>query len=148
MCQLFIPVLLNLLLHTTATSTPQGLLVGSRREHPFHLSGLHTVFNQLTLYPLANLVPSLRQYQSHRYCGEPPRTHSLCSCPQRYCGEPPRTHSPRSSPPLDTNKDTVALATNTRAPHSPRAQYQLPLQLLKRPRAALQQLSVCRGSCL
>ena len=41
-----------------APSTPQGLLVGSKREHPFHLLGIHTqVFNQLTLYPLANLVP-------------------------------------------------------------------------------------------
>ena len=29
-------------LRTMATSTPQGLLVGSKREHPFHLSGLHT----------------------------------------------------------------------------------------------------------
>ena len=42
-----------------APSTPQGLLVGSKREHPFHLLGIHTQqsFNQLTLYPLANLVP-------------------------------------------------------------------------------------------
>ena len=41
-----------------APSTPQGLLVGSKREHLFHLPGIHTrVFNQLTLYPLANLVP-------------------------------------------------------------------------------------------
>ena len=42
-----------------APSTPQGLLVGSKREHPFHLLGIHTQqsFNQLTLYPLVNLVP-------------------------------------------------------------------------------------------
>ena len=60
-----------------------------------------TVFNQLTLYPLANLVPSLRQYQSHRYCGEPPRTHSLCSSPQ-----------------LDTHKDTKAYNTRAQAPLS------------------------------
>ena len=32
----------EIFLHTTMTSTPQGLLVGSKREHPFHLSGLHT----------------------------------------------------------------------------------------------------------
>ena len=25
-----------------APSTPQGLLIGSKREHPFHLSGIHT----------------------------------------------------------------------------------------------------------
>ena len=27
---------------TMAPSIPQGLLVGSKREHPFHLSGIHT----------------------------------------------------------------------------------------------------------
>ena len=82
MCQLFVQVLRNLP-YTLQEGTPVPPL------WPPH----STVFNQLTLYPLVNLVPIYRQYQSHRYCGEPPRTHSL-----------------RSSPQLDTHKNTRALA--------------------------------------
>ena len=65
-----------------APSTPQGLLVGSKREHPFHLLGIHTQqsFNQLTHFiPWPIWSPSLAILVSHHYCGEPPRTHSLHS---------------------------------------------------------------------
>ena len=96
MCQLFVQVLRGPLLTYYGAEYSAGS-VGWFQEgtpvpplwHPHS-----TVFNQLTLYPLVNLVPFHRQYQSHRYCGEPPRTHSL-----------------RSSPQLDTHKDTKASNT-------------------------------------
>ena len=34
--------LVVLLIYYSAPSTPQGLLAGSKREHPFHLLGIHT----------------------------------------------------------------------------------------------------------
>ena len=77
-----------------APSTPQGLLVGSKREHLFHLLGIHTQ-QSLTNWHFIHWPiwsPSLAILVPHHYCGEPPRTHSLHSSSQ-----------------LDTHKATQAL---------------------------------------
>ena len=94
-----------------APSTPQGLLAGSKREHPFHLLGIHTQQSltnwHFILWPIWS--PLLAILVPHQYCGEPPCTHSLHSSSQLdthkvlvhrkyehkspHCGEPPRTHS-------------------------------------------------------
>ena len=77
-----------------APSTPQGLLAGSKWEHPFYLLGIHTQQSLTNLHfiPWPIWSPSLAILVPHHYCGEPPRTHSLHSSSQ-----------------LDTHKATKAL---------------------------------------
>ena len=111
-----------------APSTPQGLLVGSKREHPFPLWHPHsTVSNQLTLYPLANLVPFTGNTSTSPLLWRASRTHSLHSSSQ-----------------LDTHKDTKLLAlkslfTRVQAPESS--------EYINQPnRAASQQLFIGRGA--
>ena len=67
-----------------APSTPQGQLAGSKREHPFHLIGIHTQqsLTNRDFIPWPIWSPSLAILVPHRYCGEPPRTHSLHSSSQ------------------------------------------------------------------
>ena len=66
------------------TSIPLGLLARSKREHPFHLSGIHTQ-QSLTNWHFISW-PIWSPYQAilvpHRDCGEPPHTHSLHSISQ------------------------------------------------------------------
>ena len=67
-----------------APSTPQGLLAGSKREHLFHLLGIHTQQSLTNWHfmPWPIWSPSLAILVPHHYCGEPPRTHSLHSSSQ------------------------------------------------------------------
>ena len=75
--------------HSMVTSTPLGLLARSKREHPFHLSGIHTQ-QSLTNWHFISW-PIWSPYQA-------------ILVPQHNCGEPPRTHSLRSSFLLDTQR--------------------------------------------
>ena len=90
-----------------APRTPQGLLAGSKREHLFHLLGIHTQQSLTNRHfiPWPIWSPSLAILVPHHYCGEPPCTHSL-----------------HSSSRLDTHKVTQVLtqklyhkSLNTRA---------------------------------
>ena len=67
-----------------APSIPQGLLAGSKREHLFHLLGIHTQQSLTNSHfiPWPIWSPSMATLVPHHYCGEPPRTHSLHSSSQ------------------------------------------------------------------
>ena len=90
------------------TSIPPGLLARSKREHLFHLSGIHTQ-QSLTNWHFISW-PIWSPYQATLE-------------PHPNCGEPPRTHSLHSSSQLDTHKDTKllthkSLITRAQAPQS------------------------------
>ena len=111
-----------------APSTPQGLLVGSKREHPFHLSGIHTQQSLTNWHfiPWPIWSPSLAILVPHHYCGEPPRTHSLHSSSQ-----------------LDTHKDTKASNTQKLIYKSSSTRE---LKIHQPTRAASQQLFIGSGA--
>ena len=104
-----------------APSTPQGLLVGFKREHPFHLLGIHTQqsLTNWRFIPWPIWSPSLAIPVPHHYCGEPPRTHSLHSSSQ-----------------LDTHKATQALTQKPKHKSSTTRE----LKIHQRARAASWQL--------
>ena len=130
MCQLFIQVLRNLLLRTTVTSTPQGLLVGSRREHLFHLSGLHTQ-QSLTNW---HFIP-WPIWSPLTGCTSPTFTVESLLVPTVCIPVPNWTHT-------KTRKLLTPKLIYKSSSTSELSAQQLP----KNPRAALQQLFICRGS--
>ena len=97
------------------TSTPPGLLARSKREHPFHLSGIHTQ-QSLTNWHFISW-PIWSPYQA-------------ILVPQHNCGEPPHTHSLRSSSLLDTQSflHPRSLFTRAQAPQS--SEYNKPTEQL------------------
>ena len=129
MCQLFIQVLRNLL-RTTATSTPQGLLVGSRREHPFHLSGLHTQQSLTNWHFIPWPIWSPLTGRT-----SPTVTVESLLVPTVCIPVPNWTHT-------KTRKLLTPKLIYKSSSTSELSAQQLP----KNPRAALQQLFICRGS--
>ena len=100
------------------TSTPPGLLARSKREHPFHLSGIHTQ-QSLTIWHFISW-PIWSLYQAilvpHHNCGEPPRTHSLHSS------------SPTGHTKTQSFLHTRSLFTRAHAPQS--SEYNNPIEQL------------------
>ena len=126
-----------------APSTPQGLLVGSKREHPV-LPPWHphsTVLTNWHFIPWPIWSPAQAILVPHHYCGEPPRTHSLCP-----------------SSPLDTHKVTVVPTTKHKSSThtkssipTPTAQHSFPMSsfmvAIFRQWSCSQLCQACQSAC-